>query len=61
MDMSNDELLSSSPTDDVIVPSSLPSLSTFSNNIIEKLGLRGHRTQEAETATTNNNATEQDS
>ena len=53
--MSDEELLSSSPTDDVIIPSSLPSPSTFSNNIIEKLGLRGHRTQEAETALTNNN------
>ena len=55
----SDELLSSSPTDDVIIPSSLPSPSTFSNNIIEKLRLRGHQTQEAETAlTNNNNATE---
>ena len=59
--MSDEELLSSSPTDDVIVPSSIPSPSTFSNNIIEKLGLRGRRTQEAETAlTNNNNATEHD-
>ena len=54
MDMSDEELLNSNQSDDVIIPNSQPSPSTFSNNLIEKLGLRCHRTQEAETAIINN-------
>ena len=57
MDMSDEELLNGSQTDDVIAPNSLPSPAMFSNNIIAKLGLRGRKTPEAETANTNNNNT----